>query len=543
MEYKHLEVGQLRRAFQEAMRVLGENKSFVDSLNVFPVPDGDTGTNMHLTLAAAVGEMEKTVTEDVSVLLKALANGALMGARGNSGVILSQLLRGFSQLETRRLDAAGLAAALQKAVEIAYRSVIKPVEGTILTVARSAAKAALEEAKRSDNCLQVLEAALEAGNNSLRKTPQMLPVLAEAGVVDAGGQGLIFILQGMIKSLSPDFPEVLRGEGLETASHSISAQGKVFSDRPLAFKYCTELIIKGREMSGEALKRQLMDLGDSLLVVGEKDLLKVHIHTNHPGGVLELSANLGTMHNIKIDNMEDQHRQELHRDQFYPVQNSKPMGVVAVIAGEGLEEILKSLGVDVIVSGGQTMNPSTQDLLAGIKQSGAKKVLVLPNNKNIILAAEQAQQLASQQGLQVAVVPSKNFAQALAAMLVYNPEEELEYNQQKMAAALTTIKSGEITYAVRDSQLNGLSIAKGEIIGLADGQIVTKGSSHEDVALELLVKLGAAEGELLSVFYGEDVSAEHAAALIRAIEEKYPSLEIEVHEGGQPLYHYIFALE
>ncbi|HHX51247.1 MAG TPA: DAK2 domain-containing protein [Clostridia bacterium] len=543
MQYKHLEVGQLRRAFQEATTILEENKSFVDSLNVFPVPDGDTGTNMHLTMTAAVREMDKTVTEEAPVLLKALANGALMGARGNSGVILSQLLRGFSQIGARSLDALTLAEALQKAVEIAYRSVIKPVEGTILTVARSVAKGALEKTKASDDCLQVLEAALEAGEKALGKTPQMLPVLAEAGVVDAGGQGLIFILQGMIKSFYPDFQEVRPREVVNAMLDVIPAGGEVFASSPLEFKYCTELIIKGQEMPGEALKQQLMDLGDSLLVVGEKDLLKVHIHTNHPGRVLELCANLGTMHDIKIDNMEDQHREETVIAQGPMVRNSKSMGVVAVTTGKGLEDILKSLGVDVIVPGGQTMNPSTQDLLVGIKQSGAERVLILPNNKNIILAAEQAQKLASEQGLQVAVIPSKNFAQALAAMLVYNPEKGLEDNQQKMTEALTTIKSGEMTYAVRDSQLNGLSISKGEILGLAEGQIVTKGSSDGEVALELLGNLGAAQGELLSIFFGEDVSAENAASLMKMIEERFPSLEMEVHEGGQPLYYYIFALE
>lgn len=540
MQYGTLDVQQLRQAFRGAKAFLSINKSYVDSLNVFPVPDGDTGTNMYLTLTAAVKETDQEKIEDIPRLLHALAGGALMGARGNSGVILSQLFRGFSQgAGSGDFDGTSLAEALSKAAEMAYRSVIKPVEGTMLTVAKAAAQGARQKAKDGGDCLAVLEASLTAAEEALKRTPQLLPVLAEAGVVDAGGQGYVYILQGMIAGLKGEVQ-------LEQAESTTTPVGGSYAgpvQQKLEFRYCTELIIKGQGLQENLLKSQLTDLGDSLLVVGNEEVLKVHIHTNRPGLVLEKAAAQGVLYDIKIDNMEEQHREFLPQEQPEPPKPIKEMAAVAVTVGEGLSEILTSLGVDVVVKGGQTMNPSTEDLVAGIKEAGARQVILLPNNKNIILAAEQAQHLAAEENIQVAVVPAKNFTQCLAALLAYNPDESLEENRQRMLEALDTVKAGEITYAVRDSQYNGFQIASGEILGLAEGEIAAKGDNLEEVALKLLKELGAEDYELLSVFYGQDVEEDQAQVLKQKILEAYSHLEVEVHRGGQPLYYYIFGLE
>lgn len=542
MQYEILKAAQLRQAFYGAKAVLGANKAYVDSLNVFPVPDGDTGTNMHLTLSAAVREMDSRNTDSVAALLQAVSSGALMGARGNSGVILSQLFRGFSQgADKAELDSRSLAQAFRKAAEVAYRSVIKPVEGTMLTVARACAEGAQRRASEGGDCLAVLETALSYAEEALQNTPRLLPVLAEAGVVDAGGQGLVFIIRGMIAGLKGEIEDEA---GSGTAGAVVPEPGPSVTAAPvtLAFRYCTELIIKGQGLNGEQLKQELVDLGDSLLVVGDEQVLKVHIHTNRPGLVLEKAVKLGTLHDIKIDNMEEQHRES----QWFALPAPSPlkeMAVVAVTAGDGLANILQSLGVDVVIPGGQTMNPSTEDLLAGIKEAGAKQVILLPNNKNIILAAEQAKLLAEQEGIQVAVVPTRSFPQSVTAMLSYQPEEGLEENRQRMTEALAAVRTGEITFAVRDSQYNGFTINSGEILGLAEGEIVSKGETVAEVALSLLEQMEAGAYELLSLYYGQEVPAEEAESLRAAIENRFPGLEVEVHGGGQPLYYYIFGLE
>ncbi|HHW07970.1 MAG TPA: DAK2 domain-containing protein [Clostridia bacterium] len=540
MQYGILSVEQLRQAFHGAKAVLGANKAYVDSLNVFPVPDGDTGTNMHLTLSAAVREMDSRDTDNVTALLQALSSGALMGARGNSGVILSQLFRGFYQgAEKGEFDSRSLANAFRKAAEVAYRSVIKPVEGTMLTVARACAEGAQQKAGEGGDCLAVLETALSHAEEALKNTPRLLPVLAEAGVVDAGGQGLVFIIRGMIAGLKG---EVGPGEDAGVAGQ-VPAATATTSPINLTYRYCTELIIKGQGLNGEGLKKELLELGDSLLVVGDEHMLKVHIHTNRPGLVLEKAVELGTLFDIKIDNMEEQHRESKFFEEPAPPRPLKEMAVVAVTVGEGLTTILQSLGVDVVIPGGQTMNPSTEDLLAGIREAGARQVIVLPNNKNIFLAAEQAKTLAEQEGIQAAVIPARNFPQSVAAMLSYHQEESLEDNRQRMTEALDTVRTGEITFAVRDSQYNGFNINRGEILGLADGEIVAKGEKIDEVALHLLEQLGAGEYELLSVYFGQDVTEEDAAVLQETIQDRFPQLEIEMHNGGQPLYYYIFGLE
>lgn len=532
---------QLKQAFRGAQILLGDNKAYVDSLNVFPVPDGDTGTNMHLTVTAAINEMEKQQNGDISTILKSVATGALMGARGNSGVILSQLFRGFSKdVDSNNFDAEALADALQKASEMAYRSVIKPVEGTILTVAKATAQGAKKKAQEGGNCLEVLYEASFAAEEALRKTPQLLPVLAEAGVVDAGGQGWVYILQGMIAGVQgKEF--VISGDVAKDIATLTEKPKKDGLTRKLEFRYCTELIIKGKDLREDVLKKELLDLGDSLLVVGNDEVIKVHIHTNSPGLVLEIAAEKGILHDIKIDNMEEQHRENIIEDP--PKAQRDGLGVVAVTAGDGLAAILESLGVDVIIQGGQTMNPSTEELLAGIKTAQFNQVLIMPNNKNIILAAEQAQKVADEQGIQVSVIPTKNFPQSLAAMLAYNPMDNLENNTVRMMEALCEVNTGEITFAVRDSQFNGLTITKGEILGLLEGEIVSQGENIESVTIDLLEQLVDSEHELLSIFYGEDVNEEQANQLKALVEKHYKSLDVEIHWGGQPIYYYILGLE
>ncbi|MFA5536219.1 MAG: DAK2 domain-containing protein [Bacillota bacterium] len=541
MQYKELDAKQLKQAFRGAQMMLGNNKPYVDSLNVFPVPDGDTGTNMHLTITAAINEMEKENSEDISSILKNIATGALMGARGNSGVILSQLFRGFGKdLQQNGLDAFTLATAFQRASDMAYRSVIKPVEGTILTVAKATAEGAKSKAQEGGNCLEVLLAASYSAEESLRKTPQLLPVLAEAGVVDAGGQGWVYILHGMIAGIQGEIlvsdTDLIKGSDNLTENSN-----KIGLHQELEFRYCAELIIRGQNLLEEPLKEELASLGDSLMVVGNEEVIKVHIHTNSPGRVLEIAVTKGSLHDIKIDNMEEQHRETLKIN--IPTAPLEGLGVVAVTAGAGLAAILESLGVDVIIQGGQTMNPSTEEILVGIRQARYKNVIIMPNNKNIILAAEQAQKVSEEQGIQVSVVPTTSFPQCLSAMLAFNPMDDLQSNTTRMSEAIKEVDTGEVTFAVRDSQYNGLTITKGEILGLLEGNIVAQGKDLEVVAMGLLEQLVKPKHELLSIFYGEDIKEAQASQLKEQLEKRYLDLDVEIHRGGQPLYYYILGLE
>lgn len=541
MSYKTLDALQLKKMILAGSENLAANKEAVDELNVFPVPDGDTGTNMSLTLLAAAREVEKLENPTMKSLAQALATGALMGARGNSGVILSQLFRGFAQVleGNETVDAKILAKAAQNAVNVAYKAVIKPVEGTILTVAKAAARGAKEAAQKEDDCLKVLSIALSYAQQALEKTPEMLPALAQAGVVDAGGKGLCLILEGAINGLIYDNlnPADLAGDTMTPASSVVAKEdvGAVSKSDSIAYRYCTEFLIKGTGLSQELIRRALEPLGDSLLVVGTDTVTKVHIHTNQPGKVLDYAIGWGTLHDIKIDNMEEQQEKKQEKAAL------KNIGIVAVTSGEGLSEILKSLGCDVIVSGGQSMNPSTLDLVDGIRKANAKEVFILPNNKNIILTAEQAKELVDD--IKVTIIPTKTFPQGMAALLAFNPEADAEENRAKMLEAINNIKSGELTYAVRDSQYNGFDIKQGEILGILEGQIVNKGENVLDVGLELVDEMIKEEGELLTLFYGNEVQREEAEAFGERIAEKYPDLEIEIHYGGQPLYYYIIALE
>lgn len=522
---------------------LSANKQQVDALNVFPVPDGDTGTNMSLTVQAAAKEVENLKDLQLKTFAQAAATGALMGARGNSGVILSQLFRGFTQvLETAdKVDGVILAKAFQSASEIAYRAVIKPVEGTILTVAKAAAKGAREAAAQENNYEKVISNALQYAQKALDKTPTMLPALAQAGVVDAGGKGLCLLIEGALKSLSGEWHST---ESLTSEIKELETKEKVAQS--LEFRYCTELIIKGLNLSQDLTRKALEKLGDSLLVVGNANVTKIHIHTNHPGKVLEYAVTQGTLHDIKIDNMEEQHQERYlaGKDEDLEEVNEttlKDVGILGVCAGSGLAEILQSLGADLIVHGGQTMNPSTEDLVAGIKEINAKHIFVLPNNKNIILAAEQAKSLL--EDVEVHVIPTKNFPQGMTALVAYDPERPIEENEKRMKEAINQVQTGEITYAVRESQYNGLEIQNGELLGIVNANIITKGNNMWDVAKDLVSSMLDRGGELLTVFYGSDIEAEEADDLFKELQKEFPELEIEMHYGGQPLYYYIFALE
>ncbi len=543
MQHKYLEPLQLKAMLLAGFENLSANKQQVDALNVFPVPDGDTGTNMSLTVQAAAKEVENLKDLQLKTFAQAAATGALMGARGNSGVILSQLFRGFTQvLETAdKVDGVILAKAFQSASEIAYRAVIKPVEGTILTVAKAAAKGAREAAAQENNYEKVISNALQYAQKALDKTPTMLPALAQAGVVDAGGKGLCLLIEGALKSLSGEWHST---ESLTSEIKELETKEKVAQS--LEFRYCTELIIKGLNLSQDLTRKALEKLGDSLLVVGNANVTKIHIHTNHPGKVLEYAVTQGTLHDIKIDNMEEQHQERYlaGKDEDLEEVNEttlKDVGILGVCAGSGLAEILQSLGADLIVHGGQTMNPSTEDLVAGIKEINAKHIFVLPNNKNIILAAEQAKSLL--EDVEVHVIPTKNFPQGMTALVAYDPERPIEENEKRMKEAINQVQTGEITYAVRESQYNGLEIQNGELLGIVNANIITKGNNMWDVAKDLVSSMLDRGGELLTVFYGSDIEAEEADDLFKELQKEFPELEIEMHYGGQPLYYYIFALE
>lgn len=538
----------LRALLQGALEHLEKNKEQVNALNVFPVPDGDTGTNMYLTLAAAVREALQG-PEDVASIAAAAGNGSLMGARGNSGVILSQLFRGAAQslAPNPALGPRELAAALMEATRTAYRAVLKPVEGTILTVARLAAREALLAARSGSDVEGVLRAAVAGAQEALAKTPALLPVLREAGVVDAGGQGLVYILTGALAALSGE-----RGEPVGAPAAALPATAVATAPaeekKPaaeLAYGYCTEALLRGTGLDADRLRQRLAGYGDSLLVVGEPGLVKVHVHTNHPGRVLEELLTQGTLHDIKIDNMRDQHRESTRvTPPAAPAPENAPpqreLGVVTVAQGEGIRAALEGLGADVVLSGGQTMNPSTEEFVAAFEKVPARSILVLPNNKNVVLAARQAAELTAKK---VAVVPTRSIPQGVAALVAFNPEQDLAANAAAMEAASRRVKSGEITYAVRSTRVNGHEIAAGDVLGLVEDELVASGREVEQVTEEVLTQMVSPASELITVFAGQDVAPEAAQQLAARLKDRFPQCEVELHSGGQPLYYYILSVE
>lgn len=544
----------LKEIFKGAVNYLISMKEEVNALNVFPVPDGDTGTNMSLTSKSALKQIEGLEGDfTVGDVSAAAARGALMGARGNSGVILSQLLRGFSEgLEgIDEATTSDLAHAFKKASETTYKAVMKPIEGTILTVGRETADFAIRHYKKAENLITFLEDVLVEANKSLDNTPNQLEVLKEAGVVDAGGKGLVVLLEGGLK--------VLKGEDIADQSEDETLKKKAQkevqfteADTSLKYGYCTEFIINTDYEDIDALREKISPLGDCLLVVGGggSHLIKVHVHTNDPGIVLQHACELGLLQDIKIDNMRYQHREVLFDDEEVAeakkkeeeeeVIQEKDYSFITVSMGDGMTETFKSLGVDYVVAGGQTMNPSTEDFLKGVDKVGGKVIYLIPNNSNIILSAEQARDISDRE---IIVIPSKSVPQGIAAMLAFNEDASKEENEENMVEAIKDVIDASVTYAVRDTTINGKEIHKDDIIGIASKDIISSGKTVYDVVIETVDKLMDEDISLVTLFYGEDVTEEDAEVVREAIEEKYPDIDIDVIEGDQPIYYYIISLE
>ncbi|WP_042339981.1 DAK2 domain-containing protein [Desulfosporosinus youngiae] len=546
--------GQLwKQMMVSGAKALELKKHDVDALNVFPVPDGDTGTNMFLTIQSAARDAEKISSQSIGEVAAAASMGSLMGARGNSGVILSQLLRGIAKgLEgLQTANSLQVAQALQAGVDTAYKAVMKPVEGTILTVSKETARAALAAAKSGGSLLETLQEAQEKGFKSLAKTPDMLPVLKQAGVVDAGGQGFLVILGGWISALTG---ETLTSDTISDGESSPEQhihksvelkQEEFLQVESLDYPYCTEFLVKGTDLRVEQMKQDLLDRGDCLLVVGTPEVVKIHVHVKNPGKILDYAIQWGSLHEVQIHNMLEQNENMAHamkeKTSENPSQPLKEFGVVAVAMGQGIADVFISLGADEVVFGGQTMNPSTEDLAAAVRKVPAKQVFILPNNGNIVMAARQVKDVVSER--QVHVIPSKSIPQGISALLSFNSEGDAEGNIQTMERGLSGVCSGEVTYAVRDSQYGDLTISDGDLLGLVEDVIVTTGKSLHEVAQSTLDKMEWKTHDLVTIFYGEDTKLEEVERLQDWLREENPSVEVEVHPGRQPLYYYIFGVE
>ena len=539
---KAINAALLKNMILSAANKLNENKAYVDSLNVFPVPDGDTGTNMALTFTSAAKDISAKEFSSASDVAAAVAKATLRGARGNSGVILSQIFRGLSlgMAGKDEVSVSDLAHAIQKGCDTAYSAVMKPTEGTILTVIRFMAKSAVENAE-AESIDALFTAFMAEGNYALDQTPEMLPQLKQAGVVDAGGKGLLFIFEGMQVAL--DGKSVTLSDAPATAQTASAAQQAIDPD-DIEFGYCTEFIIEkyNEKDNAEAFRAKIAPTGDCLLVIEEGEIVKVHIHTNNPGFVLEQAVKLGQLINIKIDNMRYQHSNIIAEAEPAPKAKGpmKELAVISVSAGEGIAEVFTELGVSYVIRGGQTMNPSTDDILAAVEEVNAKNVIVLPNNKNIILAAEQAVELAE---VNVAVIPTKTIPQGITAMTSFLPEGTLEDNVEAMNEAITLVKSGSITHAVRNTSIDDKEIHEGDYLGMREGKIALVNPDLGETFTALIDEMVDEDAEIITIYYGEDVSEEDANALCESLEEKYPDCDVYVRCGGQPVYYFFLAVE
>lgn len=546
-----VEIGEMR---------LSENAEFVNSLNVFPVPDGDTGTNMMLSFKSGAERVANSTATTVGDLAQDLAKGLLMGARGNSGVILSQLFRGFSKAVVGKDVITGeeLAQAFTNGVETAYKAVMKPVEGTILTVARESAKRGVRKLETSNDIIEVMGSVLRGAEKSLAKTPDLLPVLKEVGVVDSGGQGLVFIYNGFFEALTGEAVPVqsLQSNKIDLTSvahHESGVDYEHVSTGDIKFGYCTEIMVKIGEgetvvdtFDYDTFRNYLNELGDSLLVVADDEIIKVHVHTERPGEVMNYGQRFGSLMKVKVDNMRLQHEEVLKTDYTAKVKEAAQKqkaeyGIVAVAAGEGVKELFKSMGVTTIINGGQTMNPSTEDILQAVKEAHAEKVIVLPNNKNIQMAANQAAEVSEDAA--VAVVATRTISEGLASLLAFNPEASLEDNQAAMSEQMTLVSSGQITNAVRDTNIDGVEIKKDDFMGIVDGKILVSIADRKEATLATIEKMINDDSEILTIIYGEDADASEVEEITEAVEAKYPDVEVEVHEGNQPVYTYLLSVE
>lgn len=529
---------------------LYQNAAYVDSLNVFPVPDGDTGTNMNLSMTSGADETQVQASEHIGKTAQALSKGLLMGARGNSGVILSQLFRGFGKAIEKEavIDAQGLANAFQAGVDTAYKAVMKPVEGTILTVAREAAAKGVEVAETEEDLIAVMEAFIEEAKQSLNRTPDLLPVLKEVGVVDSGGQGLLFIYEGFLASLKGEALPAKNESSLDDLINAEHHRVQDFMDTSdIEFGYCTEIMVRFEEdkepFNEEQFRQELNPMGDSLLVISDDEIAKVHIHSETPGAVLAAGQKYGSLIKIKVDNMREQHSAIVNDAPKAPAkapQTKVPFAIVTIAMGEGVAKLLRSIGASYVIEGGQTMNPSTEDIVKAVQEIGAERVLILPNNKNIIMAAEQAAELLD---IEAAVVPTKTIPQGMAAILAFNPEETVENNKNNMTEGFAHVKTGQVTYAVRDTSIDGVEIHKDDYMALAEGKIILSTPEMMNAAKKVLEGLMDEDSEIITIIYGEDATANQADELQSFIEENYPDAEVEIVEGKQSLYPFILSVE
>lgn len=539
---QYIDGKRFRDMFVSGANNLQNHKDLVDKLNVFPVPDGDTGTNMSLTISYAIKELSKVENDDITDIGKALSKGSLMGARGNSGVILSQIIRGIAKsIEGKEnLNVVDLANALKNGSDTAYKAVIKPIEGTILTVVRESGEYAVKVAKPNMDMIEFLELVAKKANESLNKTPELLKALKEAGVVDSGGKGLVLIYEGMLSSL--------KGSNIESVEGGTSSNVEVnveqnISSEDIKFQYCTEFILESDKIDDLAVREMYMKFGDSLAVVGDEGVIKVHVHTNDPGLAIQEALKYGQLLTIKIENMKLQHENKVLNETAQTKDihvEEKEYGFIATSMGEGLAQIFKDFGVDHIIEGGQTMNPSTEDFMKAIENLHAKNIIILPNNSNIIMAANQAKELSDKN---IIVIPTKNVAQAFATLVTFDADVDVSDNEANMMEALSSVKSGQVTYAVRDTVINDVEVKEGNIIGIAEGKLLSAGDKVDEITTELIEKLVDEDSAIITLFYGEDTSEEEAEALRDLLEEKFEDIDVELHYGGQPLYYYLISVE
>ena len=565
MEITSINSKLLARMFLAGAKNLDSKKDWINELNVFPVPDGDTGTNMTMTIMSAAKEVSSLTDPTMAELAKAISSGSLRGARGNSGVILSQLFRGFCKVikEYDEIDVTILCEACQKAVETAYKAVMKPKEGTILTVAKGAAEKALELSDDTEDVVTFVEEVIKQAEYVLDQTPEMLPVLKQAGVVDSGGQGLVQVLKGAYDALiGKEIDYTIEGAPAGAAPAKISAE----TEAEIKFGYCTEfIIVLNAPMSDNeehAYKAFLESIGDSIVVVADDEIVKTHVHTNDPGLALQKALTFGSLSKIKIDNMREEHQEKLIKDsqklaaqqkaeeeayeaaQAEEKTNNMPakeMGFVSVSIGEGMNEVFRGLGVDYLIEGGQTMNPSTEDMLNAIEHVNAKTVFILPNNKNIIMAANQAVDLVEDK--QIIVIPTKTIPQGITALVNYIPDHSAEENKEQMMAEIENVKTGQVTYAVRDTEIDGKTIKQNDFMGIGDKSILSVGTDLRATTLEMVDAMVGEDSAIVSIYFGSDSDEDSANELAAAIEEKYPDVEVEVNDGGQPIYYYVISVE
>ncbi len=546
----------LAKMFLAGAQNIEAKKEYINELNVFPVPDGDTGTNMSMTIMSAAKEVMALDHPGMKELAKAISGGSLRGARGNSGVILSQLLRGFTKAiqDETEIDAAGIASACLRAKETAYKAVMKPKEGTILTVAKGIAEKAEELAFETDDLSVIFPKILDHAQEVLDQTPEMLPVLKEAGVVDSGGQGLLEVLRGAYDAF---LGKEIDYSSIEPSSApSVSAARKApMEEKDIKFGYCTEFIIlTGREFTEQEeqeFKAYLESIGDSIVCVADDEVVKVHVHTNDPGLAIQKALTYGQLTRMKIDNMREEHHERViqeaeklaaqEKEKKQEAKERKKTGFIAVSIGEGMNEIFREIGVDYIIEGGQTMNPSTDDMLQAIEEVNADTIFILPNNKNIVLAANQARDLTKEK--KIIVIPTKTVPQGITAVISFSPEEDDQANEQTMLEAIQTVKTGQVTYAVRDTRIGDKEIHEGDIMGIGDEGILSVGTSIAGTARELLDELVTEDSELISIYYGEDIPEEEADRFVSEVEEAYPDLDVDAHYGGQPIYYYVMSVE